>query len=251
MNEELAKSDVCRNFGSPEIRIYCSACGQRTIFYRFNLKDSIRWLFAKVFDMEQGFFHTTLQVFKRPEKVIGDYLSGATRPYSHPFRFVFIWSTIGIVVGYWMGTFELLAEQMGTREDQSEVQQEINAFVQKYMNLIIVGMIPFLAMWYKLFYRRHKLNLTEHIIINCFGMGAASAIGVLFNFLYFIPGMVGYMMVSSVLVMALVTGRVYSRFLNENLFISSLKYLIIYLLGTVMTMVIGSIVAVVFMLLLK
>jgi ribosomal protein L37E len=41
MNEELAKTDVCRNCGSPDIRIYCAACGQKTIFHRFKLKDSL------------------------------------------------------------------------------------------------------------------------------------------------------------------------------------------------------------------
>jgi hypothetical protein len=208
-------------------------------------------LFAKIFDLEQGFFYTTFQLFKRPEKVIGDYLGGATQPYSHPFRFVFIWSTLGILVGYWLGTFDMVVEQIGASQEQTEIQQEINEFIQKYMNLIIVGMIPFLAMWSKLFYRKLKLNLTEHIIINCFGMGAASAIGILFNFLYFIPGLIGYVMMSSILVMAVVTGRVYSRFAKENLFVSILKYLVIYSLGTILSIIIGSVIAVIFMLAIK
>ncbi|MFT4679424.1 MAG: hypothetical protein ACI84C_001844 [Flavobacteriales bacterium] len=252
MNEELVKSDLCRNCGSPDLRIYCASCGQKTLYYRFNLKDSVRWLFAKIFDMEQGFFHTTMELFRRPEKVIGDYLSGATRPYSHPFRFVFLWSTIGILVGYWLGTFEMLVEQIGpTGAGQSDMEQKVNEFIQKYLNLVVVAMIPFLAMWSKLFYHRRKLNFTEHIIINCYGMGAASAIGIVFNFLYFIPGMMGYVMIISVLAMTLVTGRVYARFLKENLFISALKYLVVYFLGSIVSVLIGTIIATVAMLILN
>ncbi len=243
MNEELAKTDVCRNCGSPDIRIYCAACGQKTMYRRFKLKDSLFWLFAKIFDMEQGFFHTTLELLKRPEKVIGNYLQGATRPYSHPFRFIFLWSTISTVISYWIGAFDIITEQLSAA-NPDPTSKAINDFIYKYINFIIVGMVPFLALWAKLFYRKHKLNLTEHIIINCFAMGASTAVGLVFNFLYFIPSLVGWVMAFSFFIITFVTGRVYSRYFKENIFLSVFKYILIYLLGTLTVMVVGSIVAI-------
>ncbi|MCB0761740.1 MAG: DUF3667 domain-containing protein [Flavobacteriales bacterium] len=244
-NTFLPSSDVCRTCGSPQIEAYCAQCGQRTLEHRFNLKDSFQWIISKIFDLEHGFFHTTWLLLKSPGTVPLDYLKGATVNYTHPFRFMFIWATLSTLVSHWIGAFEIVGEQFAPMEGSDpEAQRAVQEYMFKYLHLVILATVPFMTFWNLLFFRKSRMNFTEHLIINAYGLGASTATGVVFFFMYYLPFAGMWITGASMIIMMIVIGRIYSKSYQQNVYLCMLKYLLIYLLSMVSLMIIAVIVTV-------
>tara|TARA_R100001015_G_C4618986_1_gene175565 strand:+ start:1072 stop:1758 length:687 start_codon:yes stop_codon:yes gene_type:complete len=212
---------------------------------RYNLKDSIGWLLNSIFNLDHGFFYTTVKLIKKPGEVIGDVLNGVTIKYTHPFRLLFLWATISTILVVVLGTYDAQTSDMYQNfdfsEDQIEFQKKMNEVLKKYLNFVIMLNVPIIAFFSWLFYRKHKLNYTEHLIINSYAFVTTTSLGVILVFAQYFLDNPSSMIWFSMLVNVALVGYVYSSFFKENYFASFFKYLAAFLLSYIGLMIISAI----------
>ena len=90
-------SEACSYCGATRLGRYCSECGQAVRVGRLNVRELLASLPSRVFNLERGFLHTFVQLFKRPGGVAADYAAGLTRPYTNPFAYFFLAATIQLL----------------------------------------------------------------------------------------------------------------------------------------------------------
>jgi DNA-directed RNA polymerase subunit RPC12/RpoP len=99
---------LCKNCGTQlsEQDAYCSNCGQKIIKERYTVKRFWGELIRIITNVERGFWFTLKQMFVAPATVISNYLNGKTKPYYHPFRYIFIWASIAVVIGLYFHFYD-------------------------------------------------------------------------------------------------------------------------------------------------
>ncbi|NBG65523.1 DUF3667 domain-containing protein [Acidiluteibacter ferrifornacis] len=240
-----AALNTCKTCKTELLGPYCYHCGQRKIAKRFQLKDSIKWVFHQLFNMDHGLFFTTFRLFKNPQKVLLDNITGATVKYLHPFRFIFIWATISVLISLLFGLNEK-AQELGMPQSgikAQEVGKDVQEFINKYLTLITIGTVPFFAFYSKLFFRKFKLNYAEHLIINSYSYGVTIAVGTLFYFLWLIPGFFLWSTAISALITVIIFSWIYNRFFQVNFLISLIKSFLIYIISYFTIILIGGVIA--------
>lgn len=249
---------TCKNCGGSFEHDYCNHCGQKYIDQRFTLKESIGWVFSSIFNFEKGFMYTSKILFVNPKELIGGYLNGITVRYFHPFRFLFVWATIAAIVAIFTHAYEEIGQLSAEMNSNGEAFKEefgksYGEFLKKYMSIMTLVLIPFLSLFTRLFYRKRKLYFTEHLILNSYSLAGSTIIGILPTLLYFVLSheQIGFMMYVSSGIGLLVPSYINSRFFNENIFLSILKYTIAYLLTIFLLMISIVIVMIIHLLLIK
>lgn len=236
MEKEAVEIFACKNCGHQYEGSYCPSCGQKKITNRLVLKDSILHWFGVMVNFENGLWHTTLWMFKKPGRVVHNYLNGITRPYIHPFRYLFLWLTIQLFLMFSTGLYDQVQAEMA-----EEMNQEPNAFVdllngimKNYMSIFFVVSIPSLALGTKLMFRKMKLNFAEHLVINSFGYGTAMVASTLIIPLYFIfSDFHWYVQVFSLILGVLVHVYLYKGIFKENLIKTLFKAIFAYSLWAI------------------
>lgn len=179
---------------------YCHVCGQKRIEKRFKLKSVLTDLFHSITNIENGFTKTTIDGIIRPGELFHNFITGATRNYMKPFRFAFIWATVSTLILIYSGVFDLqqesVMETFGQPEQdalQMQMTNKINEFIRKFMSLTVLMIIPFNALgsWVVFMgskYQRDeemvKYNFAEHLILNTYIVGVATALGTVFTLFF-------------------------------------------------------------------
>lgn len=203
---DVIETTHCKNCNAPLAGEWCQQCGQRLITKRLTVRNAFGQLFDAITNLDRGFWHTMWELTVRPGGVIKDYINGVTRPYFPPFRYAFILVTISTVLTVSSGIFEMQqAEFMQIEGNEpgtgQAMQQEIQAFIGRFLNLFVIVILPFNAFGTWLFTRRQKFNYAEHFVANTFLIGQTSLYGMVFLPFYFIwPESIPYSLALSVII---------------------------------------------------
>lgn len=158
-----------------------------------------------VTNLDRGFWHTLILLFKNPAKVIRDVISGVTLPYYDPFRYVFIWATISALFIVTFDVIEFQNEQViqisGLKIQQTglDEQQILITWVKKFLNIIPLIIIPFVALAGLWVFNRLKFNYAEHLVINGYLFGQVTMINILIQASIFLGAV--FILISSALTM--------------------------------------------------
>ncbi len=227
----------CKNCGAPLMGEYCHQCGQRTITERFTLRQIMRDLVSMITNVDLGFWYTMRALFVRPANVIESYLSGATRRYYNPFRYYFIIIAVAAIVQLSLGLFDLQQAEIretlnpNMSEEQLKQQLAIMEYVKKFLNIIPLFILPFIALAFKWMFRKRKWNFAEHLISTTFIYGQTAILGLIPLFVfYFLPQYIGWGFPISLLLSALYFTYTYQKVFQMSVgsaFIRSLFAIII------------------------
>lgn len=222
---------------------HCPSCGQKHIDKRITVKDSLKHWVGSFFNYERGMWHTIWLLLKDPRKIITEYFDGITKPYVHPFRFLFLWLTINVFVLISSGVFESTQQDFMTGFSEGTtnsgegakaaeaVSAKLQEAIQKYMNLLLVLSIPFLALATSWLFRKAKLNFAEHLVLNSFAYGESLIIGFLFFPLYVLDRE-HFMIIQmiSLLVSILYLTYVYWSIFRQNFIVTFIKSIFVMIL---------------------
>lgn len=247
MKNKLVKidSEICRSCNTEFQGAFCHVCGQKRIYNRFNLKESCVWVSKEIFNLDRGFFFTSKEMIIRPGVVLKEYLSGATKKYMHPFRFLFVWATINSLLTIWLGVFDDIGqiESMGFDFDEKGKQRfkETMAVIKKYSTFIVMLGVPFMALTSHLVYRSRKLFYTEHLIVNAFAYAGSIILSVPFVMLYIMPDGIVWHSNINMLLYVLYFGYVYHKLFKEHYIQSLIKFVLM----NIATILVASIIAII------
>ena len=174
---------TCKNCENTFTGNYCNVCGQKVHFGKFTLKREISTVFSNVFSLDKGIILTVKLLIVNPGKLIRDYLSGATKKYIHPLKFLMLCVTVSVILEYIVGGFEAVNESVnemaGYSDEQLKMQQKFMPVMKQYLDIIILLMLPFQSFFSYIFFKKHKYNYTEHLLLNSFFFGFFNLIGII------------------------------------------------------------------------
>jgi Protein of unknown function (DUF3667) len=242
MIKDTESNVSCKNCNSNSIEKYCSNCGQKVYSNRFTTQ-SLFAVFLDAFNVEKGFLFTFKMLFVNPEKIIREYLNGRTRAYMNPLKYFIIIAGISAILMVW---FNILDENIKNSNEFFNVDKEamelaeiMKSFVQDYMNVLIILMLPVTALISKWYFKKQKLNYAEHLILISY-LGAQSALIGIFIFpIYKIfPVLYDYMFLFAFLNIAIYYTYGFKSIFKNNIIKSFFGALIINYLGQVLFLII-------------
>lgn len=176
-------STPCKSCATELHGAYCSACGQKVITQRITVRYIFGELVNIVTNIDRGFLYTVKMMFIAPGAMIRYYLDGQTRRYYPPLRFLILLVTISVAINLGLGVFDQqqseIQSMVATPENEqiAAKQQEMNQEIKKYLNVIPLLMIPLLALFSFLFFRKKPWNYAEHLVLHAFTQGQLVIIG--------------------------------------------------------------------------
>jgi len=162
------ENKYCLNCNNPVSGKYCSNCGQKSDTHRITFKHFVLHdIMHGVFHFEKGMLFTAKQALVRPGKAALDYIYGKRINYYNIFYFILLLIGINLFLGYCYEIFEkrVFAEYFAEREF-NEAGIRLHEILNTYTKLMILTVVPVFGIKSYLFFRRKKLNLTEHFILS-------------------------------------------------------------------------------------
>lgn len=200
----------CKNCRAelPEISDYCYSCGGRVIRNRLTLRNLFTHFSETYFNYDNKILQTFLDLFRKPEAVIGSYIDGTRKKYVDVISYFAIAITLSGLQLFILNKFfpEGMDMSEWTTKGAEEFQRKNMSFVQEYQSIIMMLYVPLYALISKIvFYNKKKFNYTEQLVIYLYiqaQISIASAIisivlvmaGINFGTLamFMIPGMIAY-----------------------------------------------------------
>jgi hypothetical protein len=135
---------------------------------------------------------TFINLFKKPEDVIGSYINGTRKKYVNVISYYAIAITISGLQFYILNKFfpeTLDLSSLAVNDAGAEFQQNNLAFIQEYQSILMMLYAPIYAAFSRLvFLKNKKFNYTEHLVIFMYVLAQISIVS---TFLTIISGFFG------------------------------------------------------------
>lgn len=76
---------------------FCHQCGQRHAEGRLTVVSLLRQLPTRLFNLDRGFFHTFIDLFRHPGGVPRDFVDGRRSPYTNPLTYFLVAATVQLI----------------------------------------------------------------------------------------------------------------------------------------------------------
>lgn len=250
---------VCPNCSSPytEQQDFCGRCGQKLRLPRLTTRMLLRELWNTMTNLERGFFFTLRELWLRPGETLRHYWDGARVNYYPPLRFVFLIvaasTALMLVSGFYdkvvtdaqQGIYEGFNNE-GQDPQVAEMQAKFQQQVKKYTHVLALLMMPFIAFFTRLFFRKHGRNFAEHLIAVSYFTAAITAISIFsYAFFLFFPEQLGYLIPFSLLVTFGFFTYAFKHTFKIGWWSAFWRSVLSYLLGYFGFMILGMIVGIV------
>lgn len=182
----------CKNCNNPlaESSNYCRECGARVIHQRLSVSFLLSEAKENMFSIDANKpLLTFIDLFKRPEEVVGGYLNGVRKKYINPFGYFTLAVTFSglfyfIVFKFFPEIFDNFFSSYNQNEAQLEFFHTIQRRIVEYQSLFFFAAVPlFAVMSWIVFFNKHKYNYAEHLILNLYCYSQTSIVSVLLYFL--------------------------------------------------------------------
>jgi len=147
---------------------YCSRCGGKVIRNRLTLKNLIASFSAQFLDYDNKFLQTFINLFKKPEDVIGSYINGTRKKYVNVVSYFSIALLVTGFEFFLLKRFfpEAIDLSAVTVAGQEAMAKESFDLIQDNQSLVMMLFVPLYAIMSRLvFINIKKFNYTEHLVI--------------------------------------------------------------------------------------
>ena len=173
----MVTTENCLNCENPITDKFCPKCGQKTTIHKYSLKHFIEHdLIHGIWHVDNGILFTIRELFTRPGHSIREFINGKRVGY---FSFVTMLLLI-LGISHFLGEYAQVQISDLMPENSKGITNELEQFTKKYPKAMLLITIPFYSIFSFLWFRKSKLNLTEHFVLNLYKTVAESMIGLLF-----------------------------------------------------------------------
>lgn len=165
---------------------YCNLCGAKIIRKRLTLKNLFEHISETFFNYDNKLLRTFIDLFKKPEVVIGTYVDGVRMRYVNPISFFGVSLTLSglsifIIKKFYLEYFDfskVFASDMYNNAASKQMVEDSSNISFEYGSLLLSAMIPIMALMSLIvFYNKHY-NFTEHIVLYLYSMSAITILSV-------------------------------------------------------------------------
>lgn len=153
---------------------------------RLTFKNLFEHISETFFNYDNKLLRTIIDLFRKPEVVIGGYINGLRNRYVNPISFVALTLTIGgiymlILSKYFPSAFREMSS-VTRLEGQEELMGNTAFMIQKYYSFVLILLIPVYALLSRLvFLNRKEFNYTEHLVMAIYIMAQFSLVSYFLN----------------------------------------------------------------------
>ncbi|MDX2070976.1 MAG: DUF3667 domain-containing protein [Haliscomenobacter sp.] len=235
----------CKSCAAPITGIYCAQCGQKVIQRRFTMRAIFDDVFNQISNVDHGLIYTFLMLFKKPDRVVLDYLAGKTIKYSSPFKYLIFWTAVSALIYIGLGFYDQqvagMDNFMHSADDQkaSEFGRLYNDLMKQNFQLVSILYIPLFAIFTWWFFKKSEFNYAEHLVANAYFSAQASIV--------FIPVLLFNLNIELISTLSMLIMILYYTYAIRMLFkqgwlATFFKVILIYLLSMFLFAIVASIV---------
>jgi hypothetical protein len=163
----VARPGACVNCGALREGAYCGRCGQPVLPDRISLGDAATRIVHALVDLDRGVLHTLLELFRRPDRVVADYLRGRTIPYTNPAKYFLLALTLLQLVAYWSGAVADFASGL-SEGSQMAGSTQFGELLDRLFVLLAAPAVPLLALLQSWLFRSRRHTYVEHLVFALF-----------------------------------------------------------------------------------
>lgn len=157
---------------------YCTRCGQKASTHRYSVKHFVvHDLVHGVWHVDKGLLFTLKGLFTRPGHSIRAFIEGKRVQYFNCITLIIL--VLGI--GHFFGALSSVKIADIVPDNTRAAMSMVEHFATKYPKLVLLFTIPLSSLFSYLWFRKARLNGTEHLILNAYKAAAELVISVLFT----------------------------------------------------------------------
>lgn len=190
----------CKACNHPIAEVYnfCPHCGAKQVRNRLTIWSLLQGLFLKLANLDFSFFRTTKWLLIKPEMVTNRYIDGVRKIISPPmqyalvalsmyglFQFLFA-NFLDLILNYNFlgGVLEGWNNYESAEPTTQDKMNEVINWLQSRNQLVLFSMIPCIAWFSFMFYRKKKYNLAEHAVISIYAVSLITVLNVLLGLIF-------------------------------------------------------------------
>jgi len=161
---------------------YCNNCGAKVIRNRLTVKNLFASFSEQFLNYDNKFLQTFINLFRKPEDVIGSYINGTRKKYVNVISYFAIAITFSGLQIYVMQKFGVnydtyINPDPNIAKFQEEFNNSLFKFISEYQAIIMMLYMPFYALLAKLiFFKNKTLNYTELLVLFMYGQAQISIV---------------------------------------------------------------------------
>jgi Protein of unknown function (DUF3667) len=177
---------TCLNCGNEYNGRYCALCGQSSKTGRLTVRTMLKGVLKGLIDFDQPLYRTLIGLTVRPGSMISEYVEGKRTGYTNPIKYCLSISALLIVLVRLRGSIvEVASRLMSTDPTAAEPAaeflrqyNEINNVIQPYSHVISLAMMPVLAGFLYLVFRKSKRSFADQMAFGCFAVGHVAILNI-------------------------------------------------------------------------
>ena len=178
-------SEICKNCSNEIEWNFCGNCGQKKAkrIDRTYIKDELQYT---VLHMNKGFLYSIKKILRGPGKTAREFVEGNRVNHYKPILLVFVVAGISaFLTNAFIHPEELMIKYY---ESQGKIGVEaasgiaFSSFTYKYLAIVMLCTVPFMAFFTWLTFRKWGYNYYEHIIITAYSLVFLQVLSILIVF---------------------------------------------------------------------
>jgi hypothetical protein len=167
-------SSHCLNCSTPLTSNYCAQCGQKASTHRYSIRHFIEHdVIHSMWHVDKGILFTLKQLFTRPGHSIREYIEGKRVGYFSFFTLLLL--LLGFSV--FLNNYKLVEMADIMPASSKETMNKMQKFMKENPKAMLMIMIPISSIFSFLWFRKAKLNFSEHLVMNAYKAVTESILG--------------------------------------------------------------------------
>ena len=231
---------------------FCNICGGKVIRNRLTVKNLFQHFSETFFNYDNKLLQTFINLFKKPEDVIGSYINGTRKKYVNVISYFAIAISVSGLYLLILNKFfpETIDFSIFAAPGQEEFNKNNVSFVQEYMSLFMMLYVPLYALMARMtFVGIKKFNFTELLVVFLYLQAQMSIVTAIASVIFSSIGInQGIMSIIFIPLMILYSAFCLKRLYNLNfqhIFLRTLWFLVIlvitfFVIGIIISIIMYS-----------
>lgn len=167
---------ICKNCGAEVHEIYCGQCGQDSRIGRVSIKELLNKTLSLFVRIDKGVLKIIPALLIDPGQTVRNYLNGQRQKYINPLQFLVIMTGISTLLTFQYHILDSMVVGGSYSDEEKLYILQMDAFVYRYMNIILFIGVPVFALITYLFFKRSGYNYAENLAMQSYYAAERSAI---------------------------------------------------------------------------
>lgn len=164
---------TCLNCGSTFSGNYCTHCGQQDASNPLTVQTILSEIAQTVLFFDVQLYKTLWGLFIHPGKTIRSYLEGKRVSHYSPIQFFIVFMTIYLLILGFFGDdfFAYINKGLLIQNDKINAAELTQTLVRKNLNILYFIMVPIIAFYTQLFFKKSSFTYAQTLVFSFFVMG--------------------------------------------------------------------------------